>query len=170
MAAKELLPVNGKNKYLLFRLLENAKTKAASKLLLQTEHEWSFERDQEAVKTKDGAVIASGGMEVSLSISAVSAYDEVNEMLYKSVVEDKMLEVWEVDITQPASGGKFKGRYARGKLSSWTLPSSVDGLEELDTEMAIEGIPVDGEVTLTAEQKLLIEAAYGFQDTTVMAG
>ncbi|WP_446449977.1 hypothetical protein [Tuanshanicoccus lijuaniae] len=40
-------------------------------------------------------------------------------------------------------------------------------MKELDTEMAIEGIPVDGEVTLTAEQKLLIEAAYGFRDTTI---
>lgn len=164
----ELKPVNGKSKFLLFRKLSEASKGAAKKLLLQTEHEWSFERDQESKKTKDGAVIASGGMEVSLSISAVSSYDEVNGMLYESVLKDEMLEVWEVDITQPGTEAseKFKAKYARGKLSSWTLPSSVDGLEELDTEMAIEGVPVEGEATLTEEQKLLIKGAYEFVDTT----
>lgn len=167
----ELKPVSGKSKFLLFRKLKDAKTGAAKKLLLQTEHEWSFERDQEQTKTKDGAVIASGGMEVSLSISAVSAYDSVNEMLFESVLKDEMLEVWEVDIASPGTvdSNKFKAKYARGKLSSWTLPSSVDGLEELDTEMAIEGVPVEGEATLTDEQKLAIEGAYAFVDTTVNA-
>lgn len=165
-----LNPVNGKTKFLLFRLLKDAKTKPATKLLLQTEHEWSFERDQEQVKTKDGAVVASGGLEVTLSINAISAYNEVNEMLFKAVLDDEMVEVWDVDIAKPATGGKFKARYARGKLSSWTLPSTVDGLEELSTEMAIEGVPVEGDATLTEDQKLLISKAYTFEDTTIKAG
>lgn len=165
----EIKTVHGKTKFLLFRLLEEASTKSATKLALQTEHEWSFERDNENTKTKDGTVVASGGMEVSLSIKAVSTYDELNHMLYRSVVEDKTLEVWEVDMAQPLTNGKYKGKYARGKLSSWTLPSSVDALEELDTEMNIEGVPVDGEVTITDDQKLLIKSAYSFEDTTPKA-
>lgn len=166
----ELKPVSGKTKFLLFRKLKDATSKAAAKLALQTEHEWSFERDQEQVKTKDGSIVASGGMEVSLTISAISSYDEVNEMLFESVVNDEELEVWEVDIAKPVSGqdGKYHGRYARGRLSSWTLPSSVDSLEELETEMAISGKPVEGEVTLTQAQRLLIEKAYEFVDTTVV--
>lgn len=168
----ELKPVNGKSKFLLFRKLSEAKNGAAKKLLLQTEHEWSFERDQEQIKTKDGAVIASGGMEVSLSISAVSSYDEVNEMLYDSVRKDEMLEVWEIDVSNPGKEDpeKYMAKYARGKLASWTLPSSVEGLEELSTEMSIEGVPVEGEATLTEEQKLLIEGAYDFVDTTQGVG
>lgn len=162
-----LKPVEGKTKFLLFRLLKEAGTKTAAKLALQTEHEWSYERDQESLKTKDGSVIQSGGMEVSLTIAAISSYNEVNEMLFRSVLEDEVLEVWEVDIAKPTSGGKYEARYARGKIGSWTLPSAVDGLEEIDTEMKIEGVPVKGEATLTEDQKLLISSAYGFRDTVV---
>lgn len=167
MAENTLQAVEGKTKFLLFRLLKDAKTKSATKLALQTEHEWSYERDQEAIKTKDGSVIQTGGMEVTLSIAAISSYSEVNEMLYRSVLDNSVLEVWEVDIAQPTTDGKFKAKYARGKLGSWTLPSTVDGLEEIDTEMKIEGVPVEGNATLTEEQKLLISAAYGFRDTTM---
>lgn len=165
----EIKTVHGKTKFLLFRLLEEASTKPATKLALQTEHEWSYERDNEGIKTKDGTVIATGAMEVSLSIKAVSTYDELNQLLYRSVVEDKTLEVWEVDIANQGAGGKYKAKYARGKLSSWTLPSSVDALEELDTELKIEGVPVEGEASLTDDQKLLIKSAYSFEDTTPKA-
>lgn len=163
----ELKPVQGKTKFLLFRLLKDAKTKAAAKLALQTEHEFKYDRDQESKKTKDGSVIQSGAMGVTLSIKAISCYDDVNEMLFKSVEEDLMVEVWEIDIAKPnQEGTKYAAKYARGRLNSWALPSSVESLEELTTEMMIEGKPVKGEATLTEDQKLLIQAAYGFQDTT----
>ena len=171
MTTTELKPVHGKHKFLLFRLLEDATKKAAAKLALQTEHEWSYERDIEMTKTKDGSMPTSGALEVTLDITAIASYDEVNEMLFKAVTEDKTLEVWEIDTNKPTAGGKFSAVYARGKLSSWTLPNNLDSFVEVSTSFSVEGVPVTGEATLTAEQKLLIASAYDFMDTTqVTAG
>lgn len=61
----ELTPIHGKSRFLLFRLLKDAKTKTAAKLALQTEHEWSYERDVEQTKTKDGSIPSSGALEVN---------------------------------------------------------------------------------------------------------
>ncbi|MCW6680881.1 phage major tail protein, TP901-1 family [Aerococcaceae bacterium NML130460] len=162
----ELNPVFGKQKFLLFRLLKEAGTKAAAKLALQMEHTFNYERETESTQTKDGSVTSSGGMEVTLDITAVSSRDDVNKMLFDAVVNDEVLEVWEVDTGAPASGGKYKAKYARGRLNKWELPSAVDGVVEVSTSMSIDGVPVDGEVTLTDEQKLLIKAAYEFKDIT----
>lgn len=164
----ELTPIHGKSRFLLFRLLKDAKTKAAAKLALQTEHEWSYERDVEQTKTKDGSIPSSGALEVKLDIKAIASYDEVNQMLEKAVTEDEILEVWEIDISKPNSDkSKYAAKYARGKLSSWTLPNNLDSNVEVSTSFVVEGRPVDGEATLTDEQKLLIKAAYDFADTTI---
>ena len=160
----ELSPVFGKQRFLLFRVL--GEKKVASKLALQTEHTWSYERETDSTATKDGNITSSGGLEVSLEISAVSTRDEVNEMLFDAVIKDKILEVWEVDAGAPTSGNKFKAKYARGRLNKWELPNAVDGTVEVSTSMSIDGVPVDGEATLTEAQQLLIKAAYEFKDTT----
>lgn len=161
----ELNPVFGKQRFLLFRVLGD--TKLASKLALQTEHTWSYERETDSTATKDGNVSSSGGLEVTLEISAVSTRDDVNKMLFDAVVQDKVLEVWEVDAGAPGSSdNKFKAKYARGRLNKWELPNAVDGTVEVSTSMVIDGIPVEGEATLTEAQKLLIKAAYEFKDTT----
>ena len=72
----------GKEKILMFRKFGD-KT-AAAKLALQTEHEWEYSRDADTTKTKDGAVVADGGLETKLSITAIGTKDELNEMLKKS--------------------------------------------------------------------------------------
>lgn len=165
-----LQPVYGKNKFLLFRLLKDAETKTAAKLALQTEHTWTYERDTDSTPTKDGNVSASGGLEVELEITALSNRDDVNTMLFTAVKDDLVVEVWEVDISAETSGGKYKAVYAQGRLNSWELPNSVDSAVELSTTMTIDGKPQEGEATLTEEQKLLIDAAYKFRDTTVYSG
>lgn len=162
----ELKPIKGKSKILLFRLLGEKSSKKAAKLALQTEHEWSYERETDATQTKDGAIVSTGGLEVTLDISAVSSRDDVNKMLFRAVKEDLTLEVWEIDLEDNKSGNKYGAKYAQGKLNSWTLPDSVDGFEEISTTMAIDGVPVDGEATLEEDQKALIKAAYEFTDTT----
>ena len=87
----------GKNKILMFR--KYGDTKAAAKLALQTEHKWEYSRDADTTKTKDGAVVADGGLETTLSINAIGTKDEVNEMLKQSVVDGFKVEVWEIDLT-----------------------------------------------------------------------
>ena len=152
----------GKNKILMFRKLGDET--AAAKLALQTEHTWKYERSMDSEKTKDGAIVKDGGLEVTLSIEAVTSRDDVNKMLKKSVVDGEKLEVWEIDLAGEKQGEKYPALYAQGALSSWEVPDNVEDLETLSTEMTIEGKPVEGYATLTASQ--VEEINYAFKDTT----
>lgn len=152
----------GKNKILMFRKLGD--TTAAAKLALQTEHKWKYERKNDSTATKDGSVVSDKGLEVTLSIEAVTSRDDVNKMLKKSVVDGEKLEVWEIDIAGEKQGEKYPALYAQGALSSWEVPDNVEDLETLSTEMTIEGKPVEGYATLTASQ--VEEINYAFKDTT----
>nr|DAH03621.1 MAG TPA: major tail protein [Caudoviricetes sp.] len=156
------MAIFGKNKILMFRKLGD-KT-AAAKLALQTEHTWKYERSTDSEKTKDGAIVKDGGLEVTLSIEAVTSRDDVNKMLKNSVVNGEKLEVWEIDLAGEKQGQKYPALYAQGALSSWEVPDNVEDLETLSTEMTIEGKPVEGYATLTASQ--VEEINYAFKDTT----
>lgn len=152
----------GKNKILMFRKLGD-KT-AAAKLALQTEHKWKYERKNDSTATKDGSVVSDKGLEVTLSIEAVTSRDDVNKMLKNSVVNGEKLEVWEIDLAGEKQGQKYPALYAQGALSSWEVPANVEDLETLSTEMTIEGKPVEGYATLTDSQ--VKEINYAFKDTT----
>lgn len=156
--------IYGKDKILMFRKLGDKK--AATKLALQTEHSWSYERSNDVTKTKDGAVTSDGGLEVTLSIEAVATNDELNNMLKQSVIEGFMLEVWEINLAGTKQGAKYPAIYAQGKLSSWEVPANVEELETISTEMSIQGKPAEGYATLTAEQEAAIQ--YAFADTTAI--
>lgn len=154
----------GKEKILMFRKFGD-KT-AAAKLALQTEHDWEYSRDADTTKTKDGAVVADGGLETKLSITAIGTKDELNGMLKKSVVDGYKVEVWEIDLSDKKSNGKYGALYAIGRLSSWKVPANVEELVEIESEMSVEGKPQAGEATLTDEQ--VKEIQYTFQDTTAI--
>ena len=156
----------GKDKILMFRKFGDKK--AAAKLALQTEHEWEYSRDADSTKTKDGAVVADGGLETKLSINAIGTKDDLNEMLKKSVVDGYKVEVWEIDLADKKSNGKYGALYAIGRLSNWKVPANVEDLVEIESELTIEGKPQAGEATLTGEQ--IKEIQYTFQDTTVPSG
>ena len=160
------MPNFGKNKILMFRKL--GEKNAAAKLALQTEHKWSYERSNDTKKTKDGAVTSDGGLEVKLEIEAVASKDELNKMLKDSVAEGFKLEVWEIDLADKKTGNKYGAVYAQGSLASWEVPSNVEDLETISTEMTIDGKPVAGEATLTDEQVNAVQ--YAFKDTTVIPG
>lgn len=155
----------GKNKILMFRKLGD-KT-AAAKLALQTEHKWKYERKNDSTATKDGSVVSDKGLEVTLSIEAVTSRDDINKMLKNSVVNGEKLEVWEIDLAGEKQGEKYPALYAQGALSSWEVPDNVEDLETLSTEMTIEGKPVEGYATLTNSQ--IEEINYAFKDTTAPA-
>lgn len=154
--------IYGKDKILMFRKLGDKS--AAAKLALQTEHKWEYERKNETKSTKDGAVVASGGLEVKLSIEALSSRDAVNELLADSVLKGYKLEVWEIDLSGTKNGDKYPAKYAQGSLGKWEIPANVEDIEEISTEMAIDGIPQKGDATLTQAQEE--EILYAFKDTT----
>lgn len=164
-------PVYGKDKILKFRLLENATKEKASKLALQTEHTITFDPGTDSTTTKDGVINYNNVLTTTIDITAVMSRDEVNEMLYQSVVKGKTLEVWEIDLQAPIAAAegvttkKFKARYGQGLLSTWEDPSNVEDLSELSTTMNVNGTMQDGEVVLTDDE--IEQIQYAFRDTDV---
>lgn len=162
--------IEGKNRVLKFRKLKDAGTDAAKHLALQTEHSWSSSKDIARTATKDGAKIASGGAEDTLSISALSSDDEVNNYLEQAYRDDDVLEVWDIDLSSPheTDENKYKARYARGLLNGWETPAPTEDFVTLDTEMEIDLVPQDGYATVTESEQEEIQ--YAFRDTTVFEG
>lgn len=159
-------PIFGKDKILMMRKLGDKK--AAAKLAFQIEHKLTYERKNDTTKTKDGAVTSKGGLEVKMEIEALSARDELNTMLKESVINGDTLEVWEIDLLDKKRGDKYGALYMQGSLASWEVPANVEELVKISTEMSIDGKPVPGEATLTAEQVQAIQ--YAFKDTTAITG
>ncbi|MDI9497257.1 MAG: phage major tail protein, TP901-1 family [Bacillota bacterium] len=160
-------PQKGKRSILAFRRLADAGTKSALKLALQTSHSWNMNRTIDNTQTKDGNITSDGGLEVSLSIEAISSYDEVNTFLEESVKNGDKLEVWEIDLDQEGSGenaGKFAAKYAQGQLNSWSTPSDVGSFKTISTTMSIDGTYQEGFATLSDAE--VEEAMYAFRDTT----
>lgn len=166
MAKEITTPIRGKDKILFFRLFKDSGSREAARLALQIEHEWKYERDNESRKTKDGAIVQGGGLEVSLEVNAISTRDELNKMLWESVKKGLKLEVWEVDLSSAvdSQANTYTALYAQGNLNEWTIPANVEELEEVSTTMMIDGQPVEGQVTLTEEEVKEVEAVYEFTD------
>lgn len=158
---------HGKDRILLFRTLKEAGEVGAAKLALQTEHTWSYDRSVDSTQTKDGTVTYDSGLEVTLDINAVISDDPVNNMLYQAVINGDKIEVWDVDLSiEGGTPGTYKAKYAQGLLESWEDPASVEDLSELSTSMRIDGIPKEGDATLTEDQEE--EIMYAFRDTQVV--
>ena len=157
-------PIYGKDKILMFRLLDNATEENATKLGLQIEHTLSSERNVDSTQTKDGPITSDGGVEYSLELTAVASQDDVNTMLKQSVDEQKVLEVWEINLAGEKEEEKYPALYMQGKLESWELPANVEELAEISTTLKIDGKPQEGFATLSKEEEQAI--LYTFRDTT----
>ena len=154
--------VFGKDKVLYFRTLKDAKAKKGARLALQLEHTLTYERSTDSVNTKDGAIVTQTTPSASLSISAVSSRDELNQGLYDAFIAGEILEIWEVDLGASKEENKYDALYMQGKLESWELPASVDETVNISTTARIEGLPQKGEVTISEEDKKAIQ--YAFRD------
>lgn len=168
MSETIIKPIYGKDKILMFRLLDEASTKTAAKLALQIEHTLGAERSVDTTQTKDGPITSDGGVEYSLDLTAIASQDEVNEMLMKSVDEQKILEAWEINLAGEKQGEKYPAFYMQGKLESWELPSNVEDLAEISSSMKIDGKPQKGYATISESDKNAI--LYAFRDVTPYKG
>ncbi len=160
MAAKNT-GIKGKDKILMFRRLDQDKQETGVKLALQTTHTWDYARSVEGIDTKDGTITSGGGLTVTLSIEAVASNDELNKMLKQAVLDDAILEVWDVDMsTYDTSTKKADAQYAQGRLQGWSVPADVSDLSRISTTMSINGVPQSGTVTLTEAQEAQYQYAF----------
>ena len=106
----------GKNQVLLWRLLEESSTKVAAKLAFQEEHskEGSVEGGDTKV-TKDGPIAGEGTITEEVPFtSTMGKGDPTAEMLESAFYSQKLLELWEVDVTEKDE----EGNYIRRERSS----------------------------------------------------
>src|SRR5699024_7787029 len=94
--APEML--QGKNKILLFRNMKDS-TENAAKLVFQTEHTFSYNRELDAITKKDGTVIKVGELESEEEINAIQTkkYPVAVMIRYADIDVDR-LELCEVNI------------------------------------------------------------------------
>nr|DAM48031.1 MAG TPA: major tail protein [Caudoviricetes sp.] len=160
----ELTAKQGKDIILLYRLLSKATEEAAWKLAFQTEHSNEKTRDYNTTATKDGPVGALAEVEYSLSATSIAANGDPHlDEMDKAFDDGEIIEVWEIDKAEKGSDGKYKAKYLRAYLTSFSYePNSEDALE-LSLEFGVFGKPQKGQATLTEEQANVVQ--YVFKDT-----
>lgn len=158
--------VHGKKVVYLYRILDEAATNDAVTIMFSTEDGISMSKDADTVATKDGAIRTPGELEIEKTGTSILAKgDTMYNKLVAAMKEDKLVEIWEANLAEPASQGanKFKGTYYQGYLTEFEKTSSAEDYVEVSTTFSINGTGADGDVTVTAEQQEI--AAYAFADT-----
>ena len=160
----ELTAKQGKDVILLYRLLSKATEEAAWKLAFQTEHKNEKSRDYNTTATKDGPIGALAEVEYKLSATSIAANGDPHlDEMDQAFDDAAILEVWEIDKAEKGSDGKYKAKYLRAYLTSFSYePNSEDALE-LSMEFGVFGKPQKGYATLTDEQADVVQ--YVFKDT-----
>ena len=160
----ELTAKQGKDIILLYRLLSKATKEAAWKLAFQTEHSNEKTRDYNTTATKDGTIGSLAAIEYSLSATSIAANGDPHLGEMDDAMDNgDIIEVWEIDKAEKGSDGKYKAKYLRAYLTSFSYePNSEDALE-LSLEFGVFGKPQKGQATLTEEQANVVQ--YVFKDT-----
>jgi len=158
--------LEGKNKILLFRRLEDAHEEDAARLVFQREHTFEYERDLDRIVTKDGVVVKVGELEANVDIDAIqSKKDPTYEMLQEAMIKGEKLELWEVNIDEDLKeDDKYPAVYCQGYLENWSPASSAEDEAEINSNFVVELEPQFGMATLTDEVESAVQ--YAFRDVT----
>ena len=158
--------VSGKKIVYLYRILEEAANTAGATLAFTTENGRTVSKDADSTETKDGAIRTPGASEVEITATSIlTKGDTLIEKLEDALENNKIVEIWEANLEEPATGGtnKFKGRYYQGYLTEFEQTSNAEDFVECSLTFGINGTGVKGDVTVSTEQQEI--AAYVFADT-----
>lgn len=159
--------ISGRRIIYLYRLLSEAAQQAATRLAFATENGRTKSKDADSTATKDGSIRTPGTAEVEItSTSVLSKGDTMIDKLEDAMDSDALIEIWEVNLDEPASGGegnKFKGMYFQGYITELEKSSPSDDFTEISLTFGINGSGKRGNVTVSVEQQE--EANYAFTDT-----
>lgn len=159
--------ISGRRIIYLYRLLSEAAAQAATRLAFATENGRTKSKDADSTATKDGSIRTPGTAEVEItSTSVLSKGDTMIDKLEDAMDSDALIEIWEVNLDEPTSGGegnKFKGMYFQGYITELEKSSPSDDFTEISLTFGINGSGKRGNVTVSVEQQE--EANYAFTDT-----
>lgn len=156
--------VQGRKIVYLYRVLSKAATNDAVAMAFVTENTRTKSKDADSTITKDGAIRTPNASEIEISATSILAKgDTLFEELEDAMDANELIEIWEANLEESASTGKFAGRYYQGYLTEFEISSSAEDFVEVSTTFAINGDGVKGDVTVTEAQQEV--AAYVFRDT-----
>jgi TP901-1 family phage major tail protein len=158
--------VQGKKIVYLYRIHDEAAAENAVMLAFTTENTRTKSKDADATITKDGSIRTPGAAEVEIEATSILAKgDTMIDKLEDAMDSDKLVEIWEANLEEPAADGdnKFKGMYFQGYLTEFEKTSSAEDFVECTLTFGINGSGVRGDVTFSVEQQEM--AAYVFADT-----
>ncbi|MCL2865624.1 MAG: phage major tail protein, TP901-1 family [Lachnospiraceae bacterium] len=161
--------VEGRKIVYLYRLYKDAISAEAQGIAFTTENSRSISKDAESTPTKDGTVRTLGIAEVEISCTSLLARgDEMIEKLEDAMVNGELMEIWEANLDEPATGAdRFKGKYFQGYLTSFEKSSNSEDGVEISLDFGINGTGQRGDVTVTKLQQEM--ADYVFADTQPVA-
>lgn len=145
----------GERLLLFFREHNQKDTEDGSKLKFQTEHSISKEKETESIWTKDGVRNTISDGSNTASISAYAYRDDDGTLgvlgeLEELFDDNKLVEIWEVDLDSEDSG-TYNATYFQGYFTSFERTAG-DSAVEVSIEYAIDGKGVKGSDLLTEEQ------------------
>lgn len=140
------------------KLSEKAKN-AGLKFAFETTHDYSKSRDNNSTATKSGTLNAPGSLETTLSIDMVSNDSSTLKMQQDAIDSGEVMEYWRIFTGISGSLGKVKATYMQGTVTSYEESADADDFATATVEIAINGKPVDGEVTFDAKAT---DAQYAF--------
>lgn len=160
--------VQGKQLIYLFRVAEDSKKEDASAIAFPTENERNISKDADTTATKDGSIRTPSVAEIEItSTSILSKGDAIIGKLEKAMLEDKLVECWEVNLAEEGTEkyvGKFKSKYYQGYLTECSISSDAEGSVEIELTFGANGNGADGYATVTKEQQEV--ASYVYKDVT----
>lgn len=164
--------VRGDRLLLFFRDYDKQQTDDGAKLRFQTEHSVSKEKETDSIWTKDGSQVTVRDGENTLSISSLK-YEEDGDILnvfgqLEELFDDnKLVEVWQVNLDSKTEDGTYKITYYQGHFTSFEITAG-DSAVEASIEYAVNGRGVKGTDTLTPEQIEAVEAE-AYEYTSIKA-
>lgn len=149
-------------------MAEDSKIENAGALAFVTENERTTSKDADSTQTKDGNVRTPGAAEIEItSTSLLPKGDKMIDKLESAMLNDKLVECWEVNLVEPGSStnsGKYKSKYYQGYITELGISSNAEDNVEVSITYGANGQGADGYATLTDEQKEI--ASYVYKDVT----
>lgn len=159
--------VQGKKMVYLYRILKDAASAAGTMIAFTTENSRTKSKDADSTATKDGSIRTPGVAESEITATSILAKgDTMIDKLEDALDNNELIEIWEVNLMEPAESGsnKFKGKYFQSYLTELEITSGAEDFVEVSLTYGINGNGKSGDVTVTAEQQE--QAEYAFRDTT----
>lgn len=141
-----------------------------ARVSLQTTHTITESADSDSTTTKDGSVSSAAAPTTEMSIENLMSEDQTNAYLKASLEKQKTLPFWEVDFTKPVTDGenkdKYPARYMQGRVTKIEWGADADDNATQQADVSIDGVPVDGYVTVDKAVTAALQYAFRDLDTS----